>query len=219
MKKGIKKVLSVFMACVLMMSSIIGFGITSFAESSDPSQEEPRGPLTYYVRTESELRNAIYDSVSGDTIVFLNDIVATGNRCIYFGHKLTIDLNYHCLTFGGKCAGMQIDSSICLYNGTIYGHNDIDYAIWIYGGSPKISNCSIYAGNCIGSERAYGNAIYCNAHSSTIYLDYVYLQGGNGYTKGIFTPERTGKAIYVDWSGSRVCAVGRGYTCVDGQPA
>ncbi len=216
MKKGLKKVLSVLIVGALMITSIVGFSVTSFA-ISDLSEEEPRGPFTYYVRTESELRNAVHNSLSGDTVVLLNNIIVTGNRCLYLGNRITVDLNYNCLTFGDQCCGVQINSSVCLCNGTIYGNNDTDYTIWVYGGSPKISNCSIYGGSCGDSEIAYGNAIYCNAHSSRIYLDYVYLQGGSGYTRGVFTPERTGRAIYLDWSGSEVYSVGRGYTCIDGQ--
>lgn len=151
--------------------------------------------------------------------MLLNNIIVTGERCLYLGNSITVDFNYNCLTLGDQCCGIQINSSVSLCNGTIYGNNDTDYAIWVYRGSTKISNCSIYGGNCGGLKTTYGNAIYCNARSSKVYLDYVYLQCGNGYTRGIFTPERTGRAIYLDWSGSIVYSVGRGYTCIDGQSA
>lgn len=216
MKKVLKKILSVLIVGALIATSIVGFSVTSFA-TSDLSEEGPHVPFTYYVRTESELRNALYNSLSGDTVMLLNNIIVTGERCLYLCNSIKVDFNYNCLTFGDKCCGVQINSSVNLCNGTIYGNNDTDYTIWIYGGSPKISNCSMYDGSCGDAEIAYGNAIYCNAHSSKIYLDYVYLQGGSGYTIGIFTPERTGKAIYLDWSGSKVYSVGRGYTYVDGQ--
>ena len=222
MKKRFKKVLSALMVCALMVVSVVGFSVNSFAavDSSDDAVSTSSSYHVYYVGTESELRSALLWSNSGDYIQFSNDISVTGNIDVM--KSVTIDLRYHSLVFNNSVKGLIINTGSSnranLYNGRVYASVDSDAAVSVRSGDLRVYNCSIYAGDCNQHEILYyGNALYCDSRSSNIYLDYVYLQGGNGYSKGFFNSSRTGKAIYLAYAGSGVYAIGGGYTFLDGK--
>ena len=114
---------------------------------------------------------------------------------------------------------INIGSYNCVHlcNGNIYGDIDSDSAIYVDSGDLRMYNCSVYAGNCVKHNILYyGNALYCNSDYSRVALDSVYLQGGSGYSRGIFNPSRTGKAIYRSGS-AEIYAVGNGYSTCNGQ--
>ena len=222
MKKGLKKVLSVLVVGALMVTSIVGFSVTSFAasDSSEDSVSDSSSYRVYYVGTESELRSALIWSNPGDYIQFSNDISVSGN--LYVNKSVTINLNYHSLIFYNSVKGLTITTGnlnrVNLYNGCVYASVDSDAAVSVRSGDLRVYNCSLFAGDCNQHEILYyGNALYCNSISSRIYLDYVYLQGGNGYSRGSLNSSRTGKAIYLAYAGSGVYAVGSGYTFLDGK--
>ena len=207
------------MVCSLMVASVVGFSVNSFAasDSSDNEVSASSSYCVYYVGTALELRSALSRANSGDYIQFYNDIRVTGS--LYVRKNITIDLCYHSLVFSNDAKGLRIDSGcsnlVNLYNGRVYASVDSDSAICVMSGDLRVYNCSIYAGNCDRySTRYYGNALYCDSVSSNVYLDYVYLQGGNGYRRGYSS--RTGKAVYLAYAGSAVYAVGSGYTFLDG---
>ena len=222
MKKRFKKVLCALMVCALMVVSVGGFSVNSFAavDSSDDAVSASSSYRVYYVGTESELRSALLWSNSGDYIQLYSDIRVTGNIDVMKG--VTIDLRYHSLIFNNGVQGVIINTGYSnranLYNGRVYASVDSDAAVSVRSGDLRVYNCSIYAGDCNQHEMLYyGNALYCDSTSSRIYLDYVYLQGGNGYSRGFFNPSRTGKAIYLAYAGSGVYAIGSGYTFLDGK--
>ncbi len=222
MKKRFKKVLCALMVCALMVVSVVGFSVNSFAavDSSDDAVSASSSYRVYYVGTESELRSALLWSNSGDYIQLYSDIRVTGNIDVMKG--VTIDLRYHSLIFNNGVKGLIINTGYSnranLYNGRVYASVDSDAAVSVRSGDLRVYNCSIYAGDCNQHEMLYyGNALYCDSTSSRIYLDYVYLQGGNGYSRGFFNPSRTGKAIYLAYAGSGVYAIGSGYTFLDGK--
>ncbi len=222
MKKRFKKVLCALMVCALMVVSVGGFSVNSFAavDSSDDAVSASSSYRVYYVGTESELRSALLWSNSGDYIQLYSDIRVTGNIDVMKG--VTIDLRYHSLIFNNGVKGLIINTGYSnranLYNGRVYASVDSDAAVSVRSGDLRVYNCSIYAGDCNQHEMLYyGNALYCDSTSSRIYLDYVYLQGGNGYSRGFFNPSRTGKAIYLAYAGSGVYAIGSGYTFLDGK--
>ena len=217
MRKSLKKVLSVLVVGALMITSIVGFSVTSFAvsDSSEDSVSDSSSYRVYYVGTESELRSALSRARSGDYIQFYNDIKV--NRNLYVYRPVTINLNYHSLKFVNSSDGLIIDAwslnNYCVYlwNGRVHADVDSDAAIYVRGGDLSVYNCSIYAGDSKYYRSRKGNAIYCSSSFSKIWLDYVYLQGGSGYdgySSGI------GKAIY---SYSPVYSIGSGYTFLDGK--
>ena len=214
MKKGFKKVLSALMVCALMVTSIVGFSVTSFAavDSSDDAVSDSSSYRVFNVGTESELRSALSRAWSGDYIQFSNDIKVNGNLYVY--RSVTINLNYHSLKFESSSDGLVIRSGyrncVYLWNGRVHADVDSNAAVYVRYGDLSVYNCSIYAGDGQYYRSYAGNAIYCSSGSSRIWLDYVYLQGGNGYSYS----SRAGKAIY---SYSPVYSIGSGYTFLDGK--
>ena len=213
MKKSLKKVLSVLVVGVLMITSIVGFSVTSFAasDSSEDSVSASSSYCVFNVGTESELRNALNCANSGDCIQFYNDIEVS--RTLYVNNAVTINLNYHSLKFVYSSDGLVINSGyrncVYLWNGRVHASVDSDAAVSVRRGDLSVYNCSIYAGDSQYYRSYAGNAIYCSSSFSQIWLDYVYLQGGNGYRYS----SRAGKAIY---SYSQVYSIGSGYTVVNG---
>ena len=222
MRKCLKKDLSVLMVGALMVTSIVGFNINSFAasNSSECLASDDSNYHVYNVSTEEELKNALLWANSGDYIQLSSDIRVSGN--LEVANSVTIDLDNHSLMFAGSVRGLVIDSGylnrVCVYNGCICGDIDSDAAVYVQSGDLRVYNCSIYAGNCYRHNILYyGNALCCASKSSTITLEEVYLQGGNGYSKGIINPSRTGKAIYFSCAGSELLSLGKGYTVLNGQ--
>ena len=218
MKKGLKKILSVLVVGALMVTSIVGFSVTSFAvpDSSEDSMSDSSSYRVFNVGSESELRSALSWANPGEYIQFYNDIKVNGN--LYVNKTVTINLNCHSLKFTCSNDGLVVNpgclNCVYLWNGRVHADVDSDAAVYIQSGDLSVYNCSIYGGDCAVHEILYyGNALYCSSSSSRIWLDYVHLQGGSGYWKGIFNPSRTGKAIY---SCSPVYSIGSGYTVVNG---
>ena len=218
MKKGLKRVLSVLVVGALMVTSIVGFSVTSFAasDSLEDSVSASSSYRVFNVGTAYELKNALNCANSGDYIQLYNDIRVSGS--LYVNKSVTINLNYHSIKFESSSDGLVINSGylncVYLWNGRVHADVDSNAAVSVQSGDLSVYNCSIYAGDCVEHEILYyGNALYCGSSSSRIWLDYVYLQGGNGYWEGVFNPSRTGKAVY---SYSPVYSIGSGYTVVNG---
>ena len=215
MKKGLKKVLSVLVVGALMVTSIVGFSVTSFAasDSSEDSVSASSSYRVFNVGSEWELRSALIYANSGDYIQLYNDIRVSGS--LYVNKSVTINLNYHSIKFESSSDGLVINSGylncVYLWNGRVHADVDSNAAVSVQSGDLSVYNCSIYAGDS-KYYRSYkgGNALYCNSSLSRIWLDYVYLQGGNGYSYS----SRAGKAIY---SYSPVYSIGSGYTFFDGK--
>ena len=217
MKKGLKKILSVLVVGALMVTSIVGFSVTSFA-ASDSSEDSVSPSSSYHVfnvGTAYELRNALNCANSGDYIQLDYDIIVKGS--LYVSKSVIIDLNYHSLQFASSRDGLVINSEyqrcVYLWNGYVYADSDSDAAVYVQSGDLSVSNCSIYAGDSRYCKSCTGNALYCRSSSSRIFLDHVYLQGGNGYSRE-YDPLVNGKAIY---SYSPVYSIGRGCTFLDGK--
>ena len=203
-KRISKRIISCFVLCALMISSIMGFAITSDAASANSGK-------VYYVGTPQELNDAYCETKSGDYIVFTNDIVCYGDR--YVGKNITIDFNNHSLKFKNGVDGLWIDvfGSATLRNGAIYGAPSSNSAVRICRGNLNLQCMQIYGGdsNC-WRDYHYGNGIYACLSYSKIYMNSCcYIQGGNGYTKLDY---RSRKAIY----GGEVISEGKGYRAVDG---
>ena len=203
-----KKIISCFMLCALMMSSIMGFAISSNAAVVDGSQ----GGKAYYVGTPWELNDAYLKAQDGDYIVFTNDIVCSGNRYVY--KNIIIDFDYHSLKFTGGSDGLYISVSrnATLRNGAIYGANDSNSAVRICGGNLNLECMWIYGGDCKYCSYNNGNGIYSNYSYNNIHMNGCCVKGGNGYRKGYNYNNQTGKAIY----GGKVIKEGMGYIAVDG---
>lgn len=228
--KNFKKILSTLVSLALVVTSVIGFSVNSFAASdltADFSENTTYGINTsskvYCVGTEQELRSAINVCRPNEYIKFCNNIEVKDMLCIGKNYSaiLTIDLNGYSLRFNKSVNGLVIDrgpyNCVHLCNGNIYGDIDSNSAICIESGDLRMYNCSVYAGNCVKHNILYyGNALYCNSECSRVALDSVYLQGGSGYSKGIFNKVRTGKAIYRA-AATEIYSIGKGYTYCDGQ--
>ncbi len=228
--KFLKKVLSTLAALALIVTSVIGFSVTSSAASDvtagfseDAICSMNTSGKVYCVGTESELRNAINVCRPNEYIKFCDNIEVKDK--LYIGKNysaiLTIDLNGYSLRFNKSVNGLVIDrgpyNCVHLCNGSVYGDIDSNSAICLESGDLRIYNCSIYAGNCVKHNILYyGNALYCNSECGRVALDSVYLQGGDGYSKGVFNKSRTGKAIYRA-AATEIYSVGKGYTYCDGQ--
>ena len=204
-KRISKRIISCFMLCALMISSIMGFAITSNAASENNGK-------VYYVGTPQELHDAAISTNDGDCIVFTNDIVCYESR--YVHKNITIDFNNHSLKFRYKSRGLCIDASweVTLKNGAIYGANDSDSAVRIIGGNLNLQCMQIYGGDCKWGDYHKGNGIYSWSMFSKIRMKGCYVKGGDGYKKHDSNDNRTGKAIY----GGKVIKEGMGYIAVDG---
>ena len=218
-KRISKKIISCFMLCALMMSSIIGLEINSNAAS----ENDPNNVCMYYVNNESSLRSAVKRSLDGDSIIFTGDITCIGDL------KVTNDVNFnfrnHSLKFMKSANGLILEGNkkFTLQSGDIYAGQDSDSAVSIHSGDVNFEHMKVYGGNCsgYGTEdqgghywKYYGNAVYCKSEKINVFVDGCYFQGGNGYSKGIFNSSRTGKAIY----GISILYVGTdGYNAVNGE--
>ena len=141
-KRISKKIISCFVLCALMMSSIVGFAINSNAASLDNSQSGN----VYYAGDESSLRKAIGCARDGDCIELTDNIFCYGNLGI--NKSITIDFNYHYISFIWASYGLETHRDITLKNGVIYGSNDSDSAVCIWNNNLRLQNMSVYAGNC-----------------------------------------------------------------------
>ena len=218
-KRISKKIISCFMLCALMMSSAIGLAINSNAAS----ENDFGNVCMYYVNNESSLRSAVKRAVDGDSIIFTGDITCNDDL------KVTNDVNFnfrnHSLKFMKSANGLVLEGNkkITLEAGDIYASEDSDSAVSIHSGDVEFEHMRVYGGNCsgYGTEdngghyiKYYGNAVYCKSDKISVFVDGCYFQGGNGYSKGVFKPSRTGKAIY----GVNILYVGTdGYIAVNGQ--
>ena len=218
MRKVSKKIISCFMLCALMMSSIMGFAITSNAASVNSSKKTD-GTHVYYVSNESSLRKALNCVRNGDCIEFTNNIVSSGT--LYVSKNITVDLNYHSLRFEYTLYGLyiQVNSKATVKNGVIYGADNSRCAVEV-SGNLKLQNMSVFGGNhksgC-SDWGAYGNGIYVEYAFSKVYMNYCYIQGGNGYKKSSSNDNQSGKAIYTNgYRGDKIISEGMGYTAVDG---
>lgn len=217
-KRISKKIISCFILCALMMSSAIGFAINSNAASKNDFDNV----CIYYVNNESSLKSAAKRAVDGDSIIFTGDIICNGDL------KVTNDVNFnfrgHSLRFIKSANGLVLEGNnrINLECGDIYASKDSDSAVSIRSGDVSFEHMKVYGGDCsgYGTEekgghyiRYYGNAVYCKSEKINVFVDGCYFQGGNGYSRGVFKPLRTGKAIY----GVSILYVGTdGYNAVNG---
>ena len=218
-KRISKKIISCFMLCALVMSSVMGLAINSNAASVDNFDNV----CMYYVSNERSLRNAVKRSIDGDSIIFTGDITCSGDL------KVTNDVNFdfkgHSLKFIKSVNGLilQGNRKITLEGGDIYASEDSNSAVSLHSGAVSFKYMKVYGGNCSGYGtgdkgghyiKYYGNALYCKSDELDVFVDGCYFQGGNGYSKGIFRPSRTGKAIY----GASILYVGTdGYVAVNGE--
>ena len=213
MRKVSKKIISCFMLCALMMSSIMGFAITSNAASENSGE-------VYYVNTRSSLESAVDKAHDGDCIEFTDDIVCDGNLRV--SKRITIDLRYHSLTFKGMWAerGLITKNGPTLKNGVIYGADNSRSAIAVYGGELRLQNMDVFGGNrqsdYTGSfAHCYG--IYAEftlpvPAYTKVYLNNCYIKGGNSYKND----NLPGKAIFDEYNGLGIISEGKGYIAVDG---
>ena len=208
MKKVSKKTISCFMLCALMMSSIMGFAINSNAASGD----DYSNPDFYYVDSEKSLKEAIKKSKDGDSINFTEDITCKGDLRV--SKSIVIIPNHHSLSFVEAKNGIVVleNKNVELWFGSIYGAEDSNSAINVRSGSVKLRYMNVFGGNCKNHDWLnYGNAIYCSSKTSVVDVYFSTIAGGNGYSKGIFNPSRTCKAIY---GGTKV--IGRYVKEIDG---
>ncbi len=216
MRKVSKKVVSCFMLCALMMSSIMGFAINSNAADVDGSKiQREDGTYVYYVDTQSSLGEATRSANDGDCIEFTKDIVCSGIICV---HKdITIDFNSKSLRFINTVDGLCINANGCekmtLKNGAIYGDNDSNSAVYVCGGPVRFKCMEIYGGDCKKADYYLGNGIYVD-NNSTIYMDDCFITGGNGYKNNSdYCFRTTGLAIR---NRGKVIKEGRGYERKEG---
>ena len=175
------------------MSSIIGLAINSNAASGD----DYSSPDFYYVGSEESLKEAIKKSKDGDSINFTENITCKGD--LEISGSIEINLNHHSLNFVEAKNGMVVleNKDVELSFGKIYGAEDSNSAINVRSGRVNLSYMTIFGGNCKNHYWLnYGNAIYCSSKISVVDVYFSTVIGGNGYSKGIFNPSRTCKAIY-----------------------
>mgnify|MGYP004518054119 CR=1 FL=1 len=218
-KRISKKIISCFMLCALVMSSAIGLAINSNAASKN----DVDNVCIYFVNNEKWLKSAVERAVDGDSIIFTNDVIYNGDL------KVTKDINFdfanHSLKFIKSVNGLVLEGNnkINLKSGDIYASKDSNSAVSIRSGDVSFEHMKVYGGDCSGygtDEKGghyvkyYGNAVYCKSDKISVFVDGCYFQGGNGYSKGVFKPSRTGKAIY----GVNILYVGTdGYKAVNGE--
>ena len=212
-----KRIISCFMLCALMISSIMGFAINSNAADVDSvkSQRED-GTYVYYVNTESLLKNAVKSANDGDCILFTHSIICCDNLNIR--RNITIDFNIHSLSFAGAFAyrGLVINSNTTLKNGSVYGATNASSAVEAHG-DIRLQNMCIFGGDRNsnwGGNGGNGSGIWITRHHIKIYMDNCRIKGGHGYEKS----EQTGKAIYCSFyfKNYKIISEGKGYIAVDG---
>ena len=219
-KRISKKIISCFMLCALMMSSIMGFAINSNAADVDGNKSQrDNGTYIYYVGTQTSLEKAIRSARNGDCITFTDNIVCSSSISVC--KNITIDFNYHSLTFTNETReGLRVlvrsNDSVTLKSGVIYGANNSDTAVYIWSGHLRLQNMSIFGGDKRGCG-GYGNGIYVTEPSwAKIYMNNCYIQGGSGYTKSS-EYSQSGKAIYTcGYIDVEIIREGMGYRAVDG---
>lgn len=177
----------------------------------------------YNAYDEASLRFAISHARNGDIINVDNDIKLYGDLKIK--KSITVDLGFHSLSFNDSKRGLYIDATflntIVIRNGSIYGSNGTDCSlddcggnsVTVSGGDVTIANVSLFGGNGANGFIIPGNgASALVVNYGNVYLDYVYLKGGNA---GIASFDgHKGKAAYA-LKGS-VFSIGRGWTYNDG---
>ena len=216
MRKVSKKVISCFMLCALMMSIIMGFAINSNAADLDGSKSQrDDGTYVYYVGTPSSLRKAVKGANDGDCIEFTRDIVYSGT--LYVSKKIKIDFNLNSLKFINTLNGLYINvgkgKGITLKNGTIYGANDSNSAVYVNESKVNLKCMEIYGGDCKRTDYYWGNGIYVD-YESSIYMNDCFVMGGNGYKSKNDGHYRTaGAAISYKYG---VTSDGKGYAQKDG---
>ena len=212
-KRISKRIISCFVLCALMISSIMGFAITSNAASIS-CRQRPDGTYVYYVDTQSSLGSVVRSVNDGDCIEFTDDIVYSGTICVR--KNITIDFNHKSLRFINTSNGLYINvnknKEVTLKNGVIYGANDSNSAVNARAGKVNFKCMDIYGGDCKHVDYSWGNGIYVGVESK-IYMDDCLVMGGNGYRKKDNYDIRTGKAI----SCGIVVSKGKGYTAIDGE--
>lgn len=171
----------------------------------------------YDVSTESELRSAVRKNRSSfdKTIIRLqNDITCYGDLDLV-DKSLTLDLNYHSLSFVESKNGIIINgcswNKINIQNGRILGAIGSHSALNPRGGHIDICNVSIYGGDNYSNSSNIGHAISLrNSHSWTeVYLDYVLLVSGNDYVSS----KKANAIEYVYcWNKNKIKSKGHGYT-------
>ena len=215
MRKVSKRIISCFVLCALMISSIMGFAINSNAADLDGSKSQrDDGTYVYYVGTPSSLRKAVKGANDGDCIEFTRDIVYSGT--LYVSKNITIDFNYKSLRFINTSNGLfvKVDKSkeVTLKNGAIYGANDSNSAVYVRTGKVNFKCMDIYGGDCKYIDYSWGNGIYV-CRDAEIHLDGCLVMGGSGYRRGSYYDVQIGRAIY----GSKIISEGNGYTEIDGE--
>ncbi len=209
-KRISKRIISCFVLCALMISSIMGFAINSNAASVNDSQ----GGKTYCVDKQSSLGEALRNSNDGDCIEFTDDIVYSGT--IYVNKNITIDFNSKSLRFMNTSNGLYINvdksKEVTLKNGSIYGASDSNSAVHARAGKVNFKCMNVYGGDCKHVDYSWGNGIYV-CRDAEIHLDDGLVMGGNGYRRRDSYDIQTGEAIY----GSKVISEGNGYTAINGE--
>ncbi len=173
--------------------------------------------------TETELKDAlkIYRYSFDDISIRLKDNITVSGDLDLGKESLTLDLNYHSLSFVNSENGIIIDiyswSEINIKNGFIFGADDSHSALNPREGKINITNVSIYGGKKCSSSAKGGHAISLkNSYSWTkVCLNYVLLVGGKGYHRFSSTSlYQYGDAIgcIYSWDKDKIKSVGIGYT-------
>ena len=219
MRKVSKKIISCFVLCALMISSIMGFAITSNAADVDSGKiQREDGTYVYYVNTQSSFGKAVRNANDGDCIEFTDDVVYSG--AIFVRKNITIDFKGSALRFVDTSSGLNIDvdksKGITLKNGAIYGANDSNSAVYIYDGKVSLKCMEVYGGNCKNADYYSGFGIFGESRfkegrwiAPEVYMDDCYIRGGNGY-------KARGMAGYPT-SHIEIISEGKGYTEIRGE--
>lgn len=215
MKKYLKNFRS-YRAMVLSLVMIAVFSLNALSAKAYNA--------TYDAHDEPSLRFAISHAKNGDFIRVNNDIVLHGDLKIK--KSITVDLGFHAISFKNSKHGLYIDlsylKSVVLQNGSIYGTNGVDYnlddcggnAVTVAGGNTTISNVSLFGGNGANGFFIPGDgASALIVKYGNVYLDYVYLKGGNAGTAS--NNAHVGKAAYA--LKGAVFSIGRGWTYNNGE--
>ena len=215
MGKVSKKIISCFMLCALMMSSVIGFAINSNAADMDGIRNQREdGTYVDCVNTQSSLGKAVRSANDGDCIEFIDDIVYCGS--LYVNKDITIDFNDNSLRFINTSNGLYVNvdksKEVTLKNGAIYGADDSNSTVHACDGKVNLKCMDIYGGDCKHVDYYWGNGIYV-CPQSQICLDDCLVMGGNGYRKKDNYDTRTCKAIFY----GKIISEGKGYTAIDGE--
>lgn len=223
-KKTMKKLASLTMALLMIISIQSVLNPVKAASDSEEALSSESQIEYYYIYSQADLKAAV--NHKNACLFIMNDILMTGP--LYIESSITIDLNYHSIFFENARDGITINctnskSNVYIINGTIVGAFDSDSAIRVKKfGTLNLCNANIYGGDCVYNDTRGGHAIFLDPnYRARIYLDNVWLYGGNGYYSdysiyGCNNCEALGYYYSVDLL--TVYSIGYGYTTFDGIP-